>query len=280
MKLKIVTKPFFGKAFDRINQAFYKYKPDWVTFVDKNEDASIVHVVGGEEIEPASKNNAIIIQHCYFTTNYDKWDELWEKALLTISFHDLTKYTDKKFNFLQTPWGADEDIFFRIKGKEKIPKTLFTTGHVKETECHEEIYKACVETDTIMFHTGADYKFPNRHIYRHLDYMSNTYYNNLLNTCTFTAGLRLLEGFEMHCVEGLFTETIPIIFDLPTYSYYKDFGIFVNPNKDIVNQLVNILSNYNLPKISFEKAKEKFNWKVIMKNIYNSIGEAYGNKRS
>lgn len=267
----------WGKAFYRISEAIHKYSPDWVTWVNSAEqaDVEIVHEVGSGEIKPiedsiSAGKKTIIVQHTYFTSGYNKWDELWERANLTISFHNLPDYTKKKFNFLASPWGYEPSVFY---DKHFVKENaIFATGHVAETEHLYDVFLACNETNTIMYHTGEDFKWGGKYV--HLPYMENDKFNNLLNRVKYVSCLRDIEGFEMAGVEGLACGATPIVLDLSTYRWYDGYSISIDPYSNIKDQLVNYLKiNYILVNYQ-EKFEKTFQWYYIINNIFNKIKES------
>lgn len=271
-RIKEYTNPSWGYAFKRISKAFREYSPDWVEWVNNDKyDLKLVHVVGGEEIPFLQKDldKTIIIQHCYYTTYYDKWDQFWKDALLTVSFHNLIDYTTEKFNFYRMPWGADPKIFY-YDGEEKY-LDIFVTGHVAETESINEIFEAVKRTNKVMVHTGHNFKFGSKN-YRYLEYMPDYALRKVLANTRYVAGLRKIEGFELSCVEGLFCGAVPIVYDLPTYSFYEGLAIFINPNVDVVEQLVHHLSNpVSLSYEQYKEAVNRFSWQNIMGGFYNIL---------
>lgn len=275
-KIKEYRNPNWGRAFTRISKAFHDYSPDWVEWTTGYDyDIRLVHVVGGDELPllDSELDRTVIIQHCYFTTYIDYWDRYWKEALLTVSFHNLPDYTSEKFNFYRMAWGADPKIFY-YAGEEKL-YDIFVTGHVAETESINEIYKAAKLLNANMLHTGHNFNFG--HPYRHLEYMSDNVFRKLLANTKYVAGLRKVEGFEMTCVEGLFCKAVPIVFDLPTYSFYEGLAIFINPNADIVEQLVVHLSNpVYLSEEQHQEAIRRFSWENIMRGFYTELWQKIG----
>lgn len=271
IKIHEYRNPNWGRAFTRISKAFHDYSPDWVEWTNNNDyNIRLVHVVGGEELPLLNSelDKTVIIQHCYFTTYIDYWDKYWKDALLTVSFHNLPDYTSEKFNFYRMPWGADPKVFY-YNGEEKL-YDIFVTGHVAETESINEIYKAAKLLNISMLHTGHNFNFG--HPYRHLEYMVDNVFRKLLANTKYVAGLRKIEGFEMACVEGLFCKAVPIVFDLPTYSFYEGLAIFINPNADIVEQLIIHLSNpVYLSEEQYQEAIRRFSWENIMGGFYSEL---------
>lgn len=272
-RLAEILDPRFGVAFKRISNALRAHSLTFVEWVRPEEaEATIIHVVGGEEYEKALKiKNAVVFQHCVYSTPFEtaEWEKLWTKALLTVSFHDLHSYSDREFNHLSTPWGAEPGLFYRTNTPKDV--TVFTTGHVAESENIDDIYKACVNTGTHMFHTGHNFGWPSN--YHFLNYMNDEAFRNMLNRSKYIGCLREHEGFEMMGIEGAFCGAIPIVPKLHTYRWYEGFGKFIEMDKDIVEQLEAIFkSDYKeLDSESIKKIVDKFSWKRIATNIFNEI---------
>lgn len=276
MKLFEYINPKWGKAFKRISDAFHKYSPSWIEWVQREEDCNVllVHVVGGEEAIILEKViPKIIIQHCYFSAEYERydWPKYWEQAILTVSFHNLPEYTERKFSFYGMPWGAEVEQFFRIPSIEK-DISIFSTGHVAETECIDKVFEACKTLKTIMFHTGHNFNW-NTQYYKHLEYIDNVPFNYLLNRCKYVSALRLVEGFELTAIEGLFCEARPIIPNESTYNWYRNYAYTIDTSKDIVEQLMVILNTSPKPILEEEKKEiiSTFSWKTIMEGFYKEL---------
>lgn len=272
IKLGEVLNPDFGFAFKRISKAFHDYGDvEWVS--PEKADAVIIHVVGGGEYNQALElKNAVVIQHCVFTTQVTipMWEKIWCNSLLNVSFHDLSSYSDKKFNSISTPWGAEPSIFHYIPYARD--NTVFATGHVASTEHLDSIYRACGRTGKQMLHTGENFKW-NTQYYKYLKYMSDSELCSLFNHTKYIGCLRDIEGFEMMGIEGAFCGATPIVPDLPTYRWYKDFGKFIDMKQDIVEQLVAIFDS-PFQELTTEKRQEvtaRFSWKNIIPKIIYSI---------
>lgn len=279
MKISEVKSQGLGKCFDRISLAFKQHFPRNVEWGSPNPDIKIFYLFGGYEIEQLLKqddlSNVVIFQVNYFTTAYplEKFVELWKRAKLVISFHPLdTYFPNEKFNFYRTALGAEPSVF-TISNANRHHK-VFTTGHVANTECLDKIFDACSISNTKMLHTGENFKW-NPQYYTYLPYMSDAEFVNKLQTTQYIAGLRLLEGFEMMCIEGAMTGATPIVPQLPTYDFYKDFGIFIDTNKNITEQLVEIFRGEykQLSREKVEYVRDTFSWTTVCNGLYNRITE-------
>lgn len=271
MKIKEILSPDFGKAFKRISSAFHRYSPNNIEWVETNQDVTLVHVVGGAEIHFLEEfDNLIIVQHCYLTTDYQNipWETYWKKAILNIAFRDLREVSSSDINFCHTPWGADTHTFYNIESTVR-DIDVFSTGHVASTEHLDTLFHACEATAKMMYHTGENFKY-NRNHYRYMPYMDDLAYRNILNRSRYVSCLREVEGFEMAGVEGLLCGAVPIVPNLPTYSWYKGYGVFVDMDGDVQAQLQEILMSPP-PKVDFASARETFGWEKIVNNIFAEL---------
>jgi hypothetical protein len=276
MKIQEISNPALGKAFDRISLAFHKHFPN-VEWTDQNPDIKTIQLLGQGEVDLLNKmdrlDNVILFQMNFHTSGVsaEVWQELWKKCKLVISFHDLKSYyPDLEFNFYRTALGAEPEEF---PVNLSIPRDnkVFSTGHVAETEGLDLIYEACKKTNNIMFHTGENFHWGSN--YHFIPYMSNAMFSKSLQTVQYVPGLRFIEGFELMCIEGAMTGAVPIVPNLPTYDFYKDFGIYIDTNKNIVEQLVNIFDSEYKP-LSIEQinyVRNIFSWDRICSEIYKRL---------
>ena len=269
LKIREILNPDFGKAFKRISAALHNYSPTWVDWVESGEDVALVHVIGGGELEVLNRTpNRIIVQHCYVTADSDHidWTSEWEKSVMTIAFRDLTRETNKRFNFCYSPWGAEDSLFYN-KG---LPRDVdvFTTGHIAKTENIDKVVEAASIANKLVFHTGEDFKYDKKY-YKYQAYMNDIQYSTLLNRTKYIACLREIEGFELAGIEGLFCGAVPIVPNLHTYDWYDGFAVKVDMNKDLVPQLVDILNTEpsSLVTPDLARAHELFDWKNIVARI-------------
>lgn len=274
------AEPTWGFAFKRISKAFRDYSPDFIEWVDtpRHADVSLLNIVDEVPKWMLKLPNRVIIQHVHLTgsKNID-WLEEWKNALLTISFHPLDKYYGTDFKFLHMPWGADTKTFFR----KDFPKDfkVITTGHVALTENIDKLYLACKKLNTFMIHTGQNFGYEKEH-YKYLTYMRDSDLADVLNSTQYVSCLRENEGFEMLGIEGLFCGARPIVFDLPSYQWYKGYGIFIQQDNHIVDNLVEILSKEPTPlsEDEYKEVVQKFSWDKLVKNMFNKIAEEYNGK--
>lgn len=276
MRIQELKSNGLGLCMNRISQAFQTHFPN-VEWVNLNPDIRIIYVFGGGEVEMLDRiddlSNVVIFQVNFNTINMPTTTYLpyWKRAKLVISFHPLdTYFPNEKFNFIRTALGAEPSLF--PVSNVVRPHKVFTTGHVAETECIDLIYEACKRTGTRMLHTGHNFNWDTKH-YWFLPYMEDGAFKNILSTSQYIAGLRLVEGFEMMCIEGAMTGAVPIIPDLPTYDFYRDFGTYINVDLNITQQLEEIFSmKYEpLSPVQVELVRDTFSWSYICKRLYDRI---------
>lgn len=278
MKVAEFFREDWGQVFRRISKGFHDYAPNWVQWVENPEDSDVymVHIIGKHQVPELERKvrNRVIIQQCYFSANHKLVDypSYWKKAALTISFHNLPDYTNEKFNFYRMPWGADKRIFRRTNWSEPRDIKLFTTGYVVNSESLDTVFNATKSVGRIMFHTGRDFEWDNRH-YRYLEHMTDEELVAVLNRTQYIACLRKVEGFELLGIEGLFCGARPIVFDLPTYDAYGDHAYTVNPKQDVAKQLVGILSKEPsyVDREEYRKIVETFCWDNLVPRMFERI---------
>lgn len=276
MRIYEILNPKFGRIFKRISYALRKHSPDWVEWVDNEDDADyyFLHTVGGEEyikFMSLPKGRVINFQHCVFTTSVGiaRWENMWKDSALNIAFHDLQSYVNSPIEAFKTPLGADPTTFYL----KNLPRTntVFTTGHVAYTENIDKVSEAVALAGGTMVHTGHNFKYGKHYHFK--EYMEDTVFNEVLNQTKYVTGLRSIEGFEAHCIEGAMSGARPIVPDLPTYEAYRDIGIFVDLKSDIVDQLTRI---FRVEPVPFSEAEMKyindtFSWETVVTNIFNEI---------
>lgn len=275
------TEPVWGLAFKRISKAFRDYSPDYIEWVEtpRHADISIIHVLGELPRWVLELKNKVMIQHVVSTMHQSgntNWIEEWKKSLLTVSFHPLNEYYTEQFSFYHMPWGADPKTFYIRKPEFNRDFKVITTGHIAVTENIDKLYQACKQINTFMIHTGENFAYDSRY-YKYLNYMKDSDLADVLCSTEYVSCLRQHEGFEMLGVEGLFCGTRPIVFDLPTYQWYKGHGIFIKQDDNIVESLVKVLSEK--PKaVDEDEYKEiisKFSWPILVENMFKRIKKEY-----
>lgn len=277
MKIREIMHPDWGIVFKRMSKAFHQYAPPEIEWVTEGEDYTMLHIVGGSEYEIAKTldlNKTIILCHCIYTSGITipQWEELWKNARMSISFHPLDTYTKEKMNFLRVPLGADPKVFVPNSNKDK---KVFMTGHVDWSECLDSVYFACERTNNMVYHTGHNFKW-NTNYYKFLPELDDQRFARLLGSCQYVTGLRRIEGFEAHCMEGAMCGSVPIIPIAPTYDFYDGIGIFVNtevPKEDLITALADIFTREykSLSAEVVEYVRHTFDWGTIVPNMFSEV---------
>lgn len=267
--------PDWGYAFKRISSALKRFAPSNIIWTSNPDAADIhfIHVVGGGDL-PYIKDTSktVMFQHCYHTAcaSWIDYPSYWEQCKLVVSFHNLPTYTSKKFNFYGMPWGVDGEVFKLIDVGERNKK-LFTTGHVADTECIDKLHEACKRINVDMFHTGHNLNLGSS--YRYLNFMDDPAFVRMLNSVQYVGAMRLIEGFEMTAVEGLFCGARPIIPECSTYDWYREHAHTINTQQDIVEQIVSVISSSPEP-INDEEMnliRKRFDWKNLVPELFSTI---------
>ncbi len=275
MRIKEIINSDFGEAFKNISRAFHAHLPN-TEWVNDNYDYILLYTIGAGEhkiFQTLPKDKVINFQACYLTAGLDhaEWQKMWQECFVTISYYDLQSYCSELVKVYQTPLGADPKVF-NAQNRGNRPIKVFSTGHVAYSECLDKVFEACVQTNNKMYHTGENFKWSNNH-YHYMNYMSIESLANLFNQTQYITGLRIYEGFEMACIEGAMCGATPIVFDLPSYSYYKDFARIINFKKDYIPQLVDIFNSPYEP-LSDEQVQyvqNTFSWKKIIGDLYRAV---------
>jgi hypothetical protein len=278
MKIFEYHDPDLGRVFTRISGAMQKHFKN-VEWTNINSDLIIVETLGQGEVNYLnslpSLDNVVLFQQCFLTSGVSKdtWVDLWKRCKLVVSYNNLDSYTEEKFNFYRTPLGAEPDLF--PIGTQSRAFKVFSTGHLPETECLDKVYLACKDTKNIMIHTGEDFRWDSKY-YTYVSYLPNREFTYLLQRVQYITGLRLIEGFEMMCIEGAMTGATPIVPFIQCYDWYKDFGLYIDVDRDIVKQLENIFSQKYEPlsKEKIEYVRNEFSWEKICGNIQKKIMES------
>ncbi len=273
MKVWQYFHPDWGIVFKKIKHYTMKFAPSDVEFVDNKEDSDIqiVHVVGSGEYDVIKSCSRPVIWHqCYKTSGRFDWDLLWEKALLTVSFHYLPSYTNKKFNFLHLPLGYDDSLFYPREDFSSRPKNAFVTGHVMDTECIGVIYKACERAGYTLFHTGENFNLGSNYVY--LSYMpENVYAEFLGRNIRYVFGLRRIEGFEIAALEGIASGAVGIVPNEDSYLWYDGLASMISTESpNLEENIYNILKN----DMNFQINRNKlayFTWDFVINKFWKTI---------
>lgn len=294
--MKVFSKIIAGHSccYVKIIGALQKYAPPNIVFVNNTGEADLVilHINGrldrfaryAEYLKSHGKKY-IMAQYCIRGTTHPKtesWRHLWENAEMVWSYYPLDKYIEEeggKFsipNFYHSPLGCDESIFSN-HGNEKKEYIMMSSGYnsgQSRIECAGEIYQAASNVGKIVFHLGRTKKPPkNVVVGRNL---SDNELASIYRSCSFVAGLRRVEAFEIGVVEGLFCGVRPIVFDRPHYRIWHDkWAEFIpeSTSEVVVENLTRIFKEGARPvtKEEIEEAVEKFGWRNLIPEFWRRV---------
>lgn len=256
-------------AIGRIADAFKRYSPKDVIFVDREEDADFVILYAhgqrrkvwwkASRLIKENKDYAVI-QLCLKSTtnpNVTDWLPIWNGAKIVWSYYNLSNacwnnQISYDFNFYHAPLGVDPNIF-KDFGMEKTYK-IMTGSHRNEslreiTEALKKIGKIGITPHNV----------------------SDTKLADIYNKCEYVSGLRKIEGFEMPVIEGLLCGARPICFDRKHYrNYFGTLAEYIPENSEIIKNLVRILRKKPRPITDEEKelVKKKFSWDSIINGFW------------
>jgi len=179
----------------------------------------------------------------------------------------------RKVEYYLTPWGVDDGIFHKVKGKEREFDNLMT-GYVSKTEALTEVYEAVKAIGGKMIHLGGNIGLDGMPGYRRMENVSDEELVMLLNACKYVWAGRHYVGFEIIGLEGAFCGAKPIYMRYPCYLYYfRNVGLFVRPfpTKNLIKDLIEILSKR--PEPIPREMLERFRWANIAPCVWNAILE-------
>jgi hypothetical protein len=271
----------------RVHRAVQMYAPADIEFVNTEEEADliIVHTVGNGQRSrrlEMSKPYAVI-QYCLRTTELPDtkdWINYWEDAQVVWSYYDLLgKILEDggdaraDIEFYHAPLGVESKIFlpsFPIRKRFLIG----TSGYVAETEGVIEAHAVCEALGRTHFHLGPDLKLGTGVTY--ITNVTDEVLAEFWSQCTFVAGLRAIEGFELPVIEGLMCGARPIIYDKPHYTHW--FGeyseIIPEGSREVVTEaLMSIMSKPVRPVTAAERSQvaATFDWDRIVKGFWERV---------
>jgi len=295
MKVFLSPEDWMSLGIKRVATALVRYKPSDVLLVNKQEEADhvIVHMVGDGQrkhwINPQQEYSCI--QYCLRTTelpNTKDWVEVWGRAKAVWSYYDLKSkiaedlYSmphtfDEQFpmNFYYAPLGVDGNVF-KPNMPVRKPFLIGTSGYIAATECVDTVHRVCVERlQRMQFHLG-----PNLNLGAYVTY-ANSIPDEIVSEfwaqCSFVAGLRAIEGFELPVLEGLACGARPIVFNAPHYTHWFGEHAEVIPedrNPDAVEAALYDIMSRPVRSVSVAEQREivkKFNWEPLAKGFWEAI---------
>jgi glycosyltransferase involved in cell wall biosynthesis len=276
-----------GRGLHRVAHALARYAPPEIEIVRTPEEADLIvlHVIGHGSLDGwAFRDDQKIaaIQYCLLTTEDSRpeaWLPFWQRCTAVWSYYDLFDYMlkrehlltpDPPFNFYHAPLGVDGDVFFPATPARKR-YSIGTSGYVAETEGVKECYAACRALGRDLFHLGPPLGLGTGVLYMHN--IGDDDVAELWSQCSFVAGLRRIEGFELPALEGLACGSRPIVFDAPHYrkwfgehaEYVPEVGF-----DEVVEAIKEILSKPVRPVTPAERSHvlDTFDWKTLVHGFW------------
>ena len=261
----------------RVVDAMRDYAPSDVKFVDKPREADVCvyQIIGRlQQNTDMIKSHGmpyVLFQHAWKSTQKptaSAWMPLWMGARLVWSHYDLPLPPDK---FHRSALGADEVFWNKPKKRKWL---VMTTGMSYLTEGVRECIKAAEGVGRVL-HLGPDVSRGHEHV-DCVSGISDKELANLMRQCRYVCGLRRKEGFELPCVEGLFSGARPIFFSQPHYKHwFQDIAEYV-PEEDRIGVEESLTRLFRTPerKITSDEtfyAEKNFDWKVIIPTFYSKL---------
>lgn len=271
----------------RVAKALKTFAPKDVVVVEREEEAdfTIVHMVGDGQrkhwLEP--KMPYAVVQYCLRTTEFPNtkdWIPVWEAATAVWSYYDLLakivedqNVTSKGITFYHAPLGADASVFVPSRPTRKT-YIIGTSGFIAETEGVRECHEAARSLERPLFHLGPDLKLGVGVTY--VTGVSDILLAELWSQCSFVAGLRRIEGFELPVVEGLLCGSRPIVFDAPHYrQWFSGYAEFIPEveSAEVVEHLRSIMSRPVRAVTAAERADvaKKFDWRTLATGFWEVL---------
>lgn len=273
----IKVNPYFNKAsrpIIRIVGNLIRYKPDWVSIVDNDDDADVtlLHINGRVEGNTRRSQKCdyyVAIQYCLKTTktpNVKDWVHIWNNAAMVWSYYDLGIE-----NQYHSALGVDSSIFYQREFPKRDYK-ICVVGHGYLFESVREIIYATGANNQRMAFVGEmDRKFDHVDVYTNIsDYELSILYSR----SEYVSGLRRIEGFELPAAEGACCGAVPVLYDLPCYrDWYDGIGKFiVETNRaGIIQDLIKLLDNKPDNSCIAKEAQYRFNWETIINGFWENL---------
>lgn len=290
MKAFVAVRPSnLSKAVHRIADALAKYAPPVVEIVPEKADAdlAVLYAIGFPEIAEwmdeadANGQRAVIAQLCLRTSQRAStadWLPLWKRAALVFSYYDLPTLTEEDgeawrgVNFLHSPLGVDGDVF-KPSGRAK-DFVIGTSGYVAETEGVKECAEAARTVGRRMFHLGPDLHVGDNVKAR--EGLTDAQLAEYWSRCSYVAGLRRTEGFELPAVEAIACGSRPVMFDRPHYrKWFNGHADFIpeGSEREVTAALVDLFRSEPRPVGDEERQAVlwKFSWESIVSSFWTRV---------
>jgi len=246
----------------------------------------------------------------------EAYERLWQRALLTVSFQDLeADAASKGYAFYPMPWGANENVFVPPPAgtppDERAPIVLIF-GDLGESpgddESNGSVLYAAAHAGLRVRHVGdpadslchpcpggavgSHAKDADRLLCQPMDTLQGrspcSFHDNLgrisdaqmvaeMQGARYAAVLRKHEGFEMPGIESIFCGARPIVYDLPSFRWYKGHAVFLNASFGPAEHSAELIAVLKQPPAVVTDAeltelRNKFAWQRIVPALFDEIG--------
>lgn len=220
------------------------------------------------------------------------------------------------FSFHAMPWGADKEVFVRPPGDPAAerPPHVFILGNLGESRDDDESHGALLYAAAhaglrvrhvgdpqdslchpcpggVVNHTAKDH---DRLLCRRLPALNNLtccdFHDSLgrvddaemvreMQSARYAAVLRKFEGFELPGIESIFCGARPIVWDIPTYRWYRGHALFLDAKlkgEASTDQLEGFLRTPPKPvgDAEMEILHEKFSWQRLSPRFFEVVEAA------
>jgi hypothetical protein len=291
-KLRVCTRAIpktLSRGIHRVADALERYAPDWVEIVQEPTEADLVviHTIGHGSLDLKITCDYAMIQYCLLTTEDarpEAWLPIWKKARAVWSYYDLKEYLSSRLsnaysesiapNIYCAPLGVDTEIF-RPSTPLRKHYLIGTSGYIAETEGVLECYRASTTLGQKHFHLGP----PEINLGPNCSYMlhvTDEVVADRWSQCSFVAGMRRIEGFELPALEGLMCGARPIMFDAPHYTrWFKEHAEYVPEAapEEVYQSVLEIVSKRVRPVTLAERTQvaHQFDWKTLVTGFWEAV---------
>lgn len=285
-----------GLGLHRVARALIQYVPPDIEIVSSPSEADllVVHSIGHGSMELLKDydRDYAVIQYCLLTTedsSYRAWYPYWKSAKVVWSYYDLADFARRAIDrgdipagvnseslmphFYHAPLGVDGDVFRPIRPTRKR-FVVGTSGYIAETEGVRECYDAARRLELPMFHLGPDLKLGPGVVNAHR--IGDREVSEFWSLCTFVAGLRRIEGFELPALEALASGSRPVCFDAPHYrQWFGEHAEYV-PETDPDTVAQHLFELFRKPCRAVTDAErahvlQTFNWQRIAQGFWEAL---------
>ena len=257
-----------------------RYAPSLAEFVDnpREADIQILDIAKLADFSNIRCEKYIVNFHCsgeWSEENIVDYLPYFQKAIMVYSHLDLQKELPELVNFVRGPWGTNHRNFFNVMDNTG-EYAILNTGMVPQTEGIYESVAAADAVDKKMIHTGPNLNIKNKSYHACREFLNIEQLRYMYHTCSYTSGMRRIEGFEKTVAEGILCGSRPICFDAELYRYwYGDLVEYVKEGtpEETTQDLINIFNgSYRaVTEKEREMVKKMFSWSIVARNYWKSL---------